>query len=77
MKDISFEILPGEKVAIVGGSGTGKTTLFNLIARFYDVTSGRVTIDGYDVRDLKLSSLRDQLGLGSARRRSLSRHHCR
>ena len=63
VKNVNLEILPGEKVAFVGGSGSGKSTLVNLVARFYDVTGGRVTIDGYDVRDLKLDALRKNFGL--------------
>jgi ABC-type multidrug transport system fused ATPase/permease subunit len=63
VKNLNLEIRPGEKVAIVGGSGTGKSTLFGLIARLLEVSDGRVTIDGYDVRDLALTSLRGNLGL--------------
>ncbi|MGC9202125.1 MAG: ABC transporter ATP-binding protein [Thermoproteota archaeon] len=58
LKDVSFVINPGEKVAVVGPIGSGKTTILNLIPRFYDVTSGNVLIDDVDVRDLKLSFLR-------------------
>lgn len=58
LKDVSFVINPGEKVAVVGPIGSGKTTVLNLIPRFYDVTSGSVLIDDVDVRDLKLSFLR-------------------
>ncbi len=54
---------PGQTVALVGPTGAGKTTIANLIARFYDVTGGRVTVDGVDVRDVTLSSLRSQLGI--------------
>jgi ATP-binding cassette subfamily B protein len=53
----------GETVAVVGGTGSGKSTLGRLAARFYDVTSGRVTIDGTDVRKIKLSALREQVGI--------------
>jgi ABC-type multidrug transport system fused ATPase/permease subunit len=60
---INLEIKPGEKIAFVGGSGTGKTTLLDLVARFYDVTEGRVTIDGVDVRSFKLDALRRNIGL--------------
>jgi subfamily B ATP-binding cassette protein MsbA len=60
---ISFTVGRGEVVAIVGSSGAGKTTLINLVPRFYDVTGGRVLIDGHDVRDIRLESLRDQIAI--------------
>jgi ATP-binding cassette subfamily B protein len=60
---LDLHVRQGETVAIVGGTGSGKSTLGRLAARFYDVTTGRVTIDGRDVRTLRLSSLRDQVGI--------------
>ncbi|MYD10166.1 MAG: ABC transporter ATP-binding protein [Chloroflexi bacterium] len=63
VKDINLEAPPGDVVAIIGLTGSGKTTLANLIPRFYDVTDGRVTIDGVDVRDYDLHSLRSQIGV--------------
>ena len=50
LKDVSFEVKPGERIGIVGATGSGKTTLINLLLRFYDVQRGTVTIDGVDVR---------------------------
>ena len=61
LKDVSFRIEPGQVAAIVGPSGTGKTTIAGLIPRFFDPQSGRVTIDGTDVRQFTLKSLRDQI----------------
>jgi ATP-binding cassette, subfamily B, bacterial MsbA len=63
LRDISFEVNPGEVVALVGLSGAGKSTIVDLIPRFYDVTDGRITVDGVDVRDVKLQSLRQQIGI--------------
>lgn len=63
LKGINFTAHPGEVVAIVGATGSGKSSLVNLIPRFYDVTDGSVTIDGYDVRDVKLTSIRDRIGV--------------
>lgn len=63
IEDISFEVQPNQTVAILGRTGSGKSSIINLIPRFYDVTGGKVMIDGYDVRDLKLSSLRSQIGI--------------
>ena len=63
LKDINFTINPGETVAFVGMSGGGKSTIISLIPRFYDATSGTVLIDGQDVRDVTLHSLRSQIGL--------------
>ncbi|MDR3295699.1 MAG: ABC transporter ATP-binding protein/permease [Clostridiales Family XIII bacterium] len=63
LRDISLHIRPGENVALVGPSGAGKTTLCNLIPRFYDVTEGRVLVDGMDVRDVTGRSLRSQIGM--------------
>jgi ATP-binding cassette subfamily B multidrug efflux pump len=63
LKGISFEAKPGQTIAIVGPTGAGKTTIINLIPRFYDVSGGRVMIDGHDVRDIKGNSLREQIGI--------------
>jgi ABC-type multidrug transport system fused ATPase/permease subunit len=58
LKDVSFEVKPGQLVALLGGSGSGKSTVANLLARFYDVSGGRILIDGTDIRDVTLASLR-------------------
>ncbi len=63
LEGVSFEVKRGETVALVGPSGGGKTTILNLIPRFYDASSGKVTIDGIDVRDVTLASLRDHVAL--------------
>ncbi len=63
LKGISFTAEPGQTIAIVGPTGAGKTTIINLIPRFYDVTGGSVKIDGYDVRSVQLESLRSQIGI--------------
>ena len=63
LTDVSFVAEPGQTVAILGRTGSGKSTIINLIPRFYDVTSGSVSIDGYDVRDVRLESLRSQIGI--------------
>jgi ATP-binding cassette, subfamily B, bacterial len=61
LKEVSFEAKPGEVVAIVGPSGAGKTTLIGMLARLYDPTSGEVTVDGYDLKQVTLASLRSQV----------------
>lgn len=63
LSDVSFQIEAGKSIALVGPSGSGKTTICSLLPRFYDVTEGRITIDGKDVRSLTLNSLRNQIGL--------------
>jgi ATP-binding cassette subfamily B multidrug efflux pump len=63
LKEVSFVAEPGQMVALLGATGSGKSTIINLIPRFYDVTGGRVTIDGHDVRDVTLDSLRRQIGI--------------
>ncbi len=63
LEHMSFQARPGQTIALVGATGSGKTTVANLIPRFYDVTSGRVLIDGHDVRDVDLGSLRRQIGI--------------
>jgi ATP-binding cassette subfamily B multidrug efflux pump len=63
LKNVSFEVEPGQRVALLGATGSGKTTIINLLPRFYDPTEGRITIDGYDLRDVTLDSLRSQTGI--------------
>ena len=63
LRDVSFSVEPGQMIAIVGLSGAGKTTLVNLLPRFYDVSTGAITIDGRDIRDVTLASLRAQIGI--------------
>ncbi len=60
---VSFEVKAGQIIGLSGPSGAGKTTLINLIGRFYEVTSGSITVDGYDIRDVKVKSLRDQISV--------------
>ncbi len=61
--DVDFHARPGERIALIGPTGTGKSTITNLIPRFYDVSGGRVLVDGYDVRELQLKSLRRHIGI--------------
>ena len=63
LNKLNFEAHAGEAVALLGATGSGKSTMINLIPRFYDVTAGRIQVDGYDVRDVSLNSLRDQIGI--------------
>ena len=63
LSDISFEIAPGQALGIVGGTGSGKSSIINLLPRFYDANDGRVLVDGTDVRDLTIDSLRAQIGI--------------
>ncbi len=63
IRDVSFTVEPGEMVGIVGHSGAGKTTLVNLLCRFYDVTQGAIRIDGIDIRDLSMEEIRQQVGI--------------
>ncbi len=63
LKGISFTVEPGQRVAILGATGSGKSTLVHLLARFYDVTSGRITLDGRDIREIPLATLRQSLAM--------------
>src|SRR5207247_3817800 len=63
LRDVSFSVEPGQRIGIVGATGSGKTTLINLLLRFYDVRKGRITIDGVDVRDLDPADLRGLFSL--------------
>jgi ATP-binding cassette subfamily B protein len=63
IRGVSFEVLPGETVGLVGPSGGGKSTLVSLLARFFDVTGGRITVDGIDLRELEMGSYRRQIGI--------------
>ncbi len=63
LSDINFDVAPGQALGIVGGTGSGKSSIINLLPRFYDASSGRVLVDGIDVRDLTIDSLRAQIGI--------------
>jgi ATP-binding cassette subfamily B protein len=63
LTDLSFEAKPGQVIALLGMTGSGKSTVINLIPRFYDPDAGRITIDGIDIRQVTLNSLRDQIGI--------------
>jgi ATP-binding cassette subfamily B multidrug efflux pump len=63
LSEVTFEAKPGERVALLGATGSGKSTIINLLPRFYDPTEGKITIDGHDLRDIKVESLRKQIGI--------------
>lgn len=63
LRDINIDAKPGQRIAVLGGTGSGKSTLINLIPRFYDVVEGAITVDGIDIRDVTLESLRRQIGI--------------
>ena len=63
LSEVTFEAKPGERIALLGATGSGKSTIINLLPRFYDPTEGRITVDGHDLRDIKVDSLRRQIGI--------------
>ncbi len=63
LRNVNFMIKPGERIALVGPTGAGKTTIISLISRFYDPTEGRILIDGHDIKEVELGSLREQMGI--------------
>lgn len=63
LKDVTIDAQPGQTIALLGATGSGKTSIINMLPRFYDVTEGKVLIDGYDIRDVTLDSLRSQIGI--------------
>ena len=63
LRDVSFEVRPGERLGVVGATGAGKSTLINLLLRFYDVSKGRILVDGVDIRDMALDELRAMFSL--------------
>ena len=63
LEEVSFQVRPGETIALVGPTGAGKTTVVNLISRFYDIQKGRILIDGYDIQKVSMESLRRQMGV--------------
>ena len=63
MKDINFTVQPGQKIAVVGSTGAGKTTLINLLMRFYEVNSGKILIDGFSSTDMTRKGLRQNFGM--------------
>ncbi len=63
LSEVTFEAQPGQTVALLGATGSGKSTIINLIPRFYDVSGGKITIDGFDLRDVTIESLRSQIGI--------------
>ena len=63
LKNIQFHVKPGEKIALVGPTGSGKTTIINLLMRFYDVSAGELKVDGRDIRDYQISGLRKKIGM--------------
>ena len=63
LRDVSFEVAPGERVGIVGATGAGKTSIISLLMRFYDVQRGRILVDGVDIREMRLENLRARFGL--------------
>ena len=77
LKDISFIAEPGQTIALLGSTGSGKSTIINLIPRFYDVSDGAVKVDGHDVRDVTINSLREQIGIVLQETTLVRRHHSR
>ena len=63
LKNVTFEVAPGERIALLGATGSGKSTIINLLPRFYDPSEGRITFDNHDLRDVKIGSLRSQIGI--------------